>query len=387
MPSCTALVLSGGSGSRFGSDIPKQYQILAGKSILRRAVECFLRHPQVDAVRVVVRDGDEDLYRAAIVDLPVLLPVTGGDTRQASTLNGLESLTGDPPDLVLIHDGARPFPSHALIDGVIGALETHSGAIPAIPVSDTLKRISPDRMIEDTVDRSALVRAQTPQGFRFEEILAAHRKASGREFTDDAMIAAEAGLSVIQTDGDEDNLKITTQGDIARAERILGMGGMIFRTGSGFDVHSFGPGDHVILGGVRIDHDQGLVGHSDADALLHALTDAILGAIAEGDIGTHFPPSDPQWAGADSAVFLRHAAEMVSARGGEISGLDATIICERPKIGPHRDAIRNRIAEILDLPLERISIKATTTEQLGFTGRKEGLAAQAIATVMLPSGR
>ena len=256
--------------------------------------------------------------------------------------------------------------------------------MPALPVNDTIKSASADGTVAATMDRSSLRRAQTPQGFRFSDILAAHQSVGGVEFTDDAMVAEQAGLSVALVEGSEANLKITTQEDMVQAERMLGGAGLATRIGSGFDVHRFGPGDHVILGGIRIDHDYGLEGHSDADAALHALTDALLGAIGDGDIGSHFPPSDEKWRNADSAAFLKHAADLVAAKGGIIDNVDLTLICEAPKIGPHREAMRQRIGDILGLPLRLVGVKATTTEGLGFTGRREGIAAQAIAAVRLP---
>jgi 2-C-methyl-D-erythritol 4-phosphate cytidylyltransferase/2-C-methyl-D-erythritol 2,4-cyclodiphosphate synthase len=380
-----ALVLAGGSGSRFGGEVPKQYGMLGGKAVLRRAADAFLCHPAIDHVRVVLRPDDLPLYRAAFADADMLPPAAGGPTRQESTRLGLESLRALAPDGVLIHDGARPFPDAALIDRVLAALDRCPGAIPALPVVDTLKRGDGDgALVAGTVDRQGLWRAQTPQAFRFQDILAAHGQARDREMTDDAMIAEQAGLPVALVMGSEDNIKITTREDMARAARRLEGSVGITRIGSGFDVHAFCPGDHVMLGGVRIPHDFGLEGHSDADAALHALTDALLGAIGDGDIGAHFPPTDPRWRGADSAAFLRHAAALVASRGGTIANVDVTIVCERPKIGPHRDAIRQRMAAILDLDVTAVSVKATTTEGLGFTGRREGIAAQAVAAVRMP---
>ena len=385
MTGCAALVLAGGSGSRFGGEVPKQYLDIAGRCVLRRAAECFASHPRIEAVRVVIRPGDRTVYDSKFGGLGILEPVTGGATRQDSARLGLESLVGLAPDRVLIHDGARPFVDAAVIDGTLDALDGAPGAIPALPVSDTLKRSDGAGLIAGTVDRSGLWRAQTPQGFRFVEILAAHRAAAGAKLTDDAAVAENAGLSVALVTGDEDNIKVTTQDDLIRAERLLAGENSMIRVGNGFDVHRFGPGDHVMLCGVSIPHEFALQGHSDADVGLHALTDAILGAVAGGDIGSHFPPSDPQWRDAASEIFLRHAAELVAARGGEIMHLDLTLICEQPKIGPHRDAMRARVAEMLGLDPGSVSIKATTTEGLGFTGRGEGIAAQAVATIRLPA--
>jgi 2-C-methyl-D-erythritol 4-phosphate cytidylyltransferase/2-C-methyl-D-erythritol 2,4-cyclodiphosphate synthase len=298
-------------------------------------------------------------------------------------LRGLESLAATPPARVLIHDGARPFVAAAVIDRVLAALADSPGAIAALPVVDTLKQAAGGR-IAGTRDRTGLWGAQTPQGFRFAEILAAHRAAAGEELTDDAAVAERAGLAVTLVEGSRENMKVTSQDDLAVAERWLRGAQEETRVGQGFDVHAFGPGDHVTLCGIRVPHDAGLVGHSDADVGLHALTDAILGALGAGDIGSHFPPSDPQWRGADSGKFLVHARDLVAAQGGRLLHLDVTLICERPKIGPHRDAMVARIAGLLDLPAGRVSVKATTTEKLGFTGRGEGIAAQAVATIALP---
>ncbi len=386
MAGCAALILAGGSGSRFGGDIPKQYQALGGVAVIRRAADAFVAHPSVNHVRIVLREADRQLYDDAFSDARLMPPVTGGVSRQESARLGLESLRDVAPDVVLIHDGARPFPDKALISRVIDGLLRYPAVLPALPVTDTIKNVSSDgKTVAGTMDRSALRRAQTPQGFRYAEIVAAHAAAAGGpERTDDAMIAEQAGLAVGLVPGSETNLKITTQDDMQIAERTLWPLNMITRIGTGFDVHRFCPGDHVILGGVRIAHDHGLEGHSDADAALHAITDAVLGAIGDGDIGSHFPPSDNRWRDADSAAFLRHAADLVSRRGGKIDNVDVTIICERPKIGPHRDGMRRRIAEILGVSEGAVSVKATTTETLGFTGRGEGLAAQAVAAVRLP---
>lgn len=386
MTSCAALVLSGGSGSRFGGEIPKQYQRLGDRIVLRHAVDAFVTHPSVDHVRVVLRPEDRPLYDDAFSDLSILPPTIGGATRQESTCLGLESLRDLAPDHVLIHDGARPFPGAAIIDRTLTALASSPGAIPALPVSDTLKRAATDgATIASTVDRTGLWRAQTPQAFRFDDILAAHDQARGKEMTDDAMIAEKAGLSVALVMGSEGNVKITTPEDMDRVAQLLEGQSMISRTGFGYDVHAFCAGDHVMLCGVRIQHDKGLEGHSDADAGLHALTDALLGAIGDGDIGMHFPPSDPKWRDADSADFLHHAGTLIAARNGVIANVDVTLICESPKIGPHRDTMRRRIADILTVDLSCVSVKATTTEGLGFTGRGEGIAAQAVASVMMPA--
>lgn len=386
MGGCAALLLAGGSGSRFGGDTPKQYLELGGRAVIRHAAEAFLAHPAVDAVRVVRREADRALYDAALDGAALMPPVAGGASRQDSARIGLESLAGMAPDNVLIHDAARPFPDGGLIDRVIGALAEFPAAVPVLPVVDTLKRAdAAGRRVAGTVERSGLWRAQTPQGFRYGAILDAHRRAAGRALTDDAMVAEEAGLAVAMVAGAEDNLKITTGDDLARAQRMRNDPSLAARVGFGFDVHAFGPGDHVMLCGVRIPHDHGLEGHSDADAGLHALTDALLGAIGEGDIGSHFPPTDPRWRDAASDIFLAHAAGLLRAAGGAIGNVDVTLICERPRIAPHREAMRARIAAILEIPPARVSVKATTTEGLGFTGRREGIAAQAVAAISLPT--
>ncbi|MDA1132695.1 MAG: bifunctional 2-C-methyl-D-erythritol 4-phosphate cytidylyltransferase/2-C-methyl-D-erythritol 2,4-cyclodiphosphate synthase, partial [Proteobacteria bacterium] len=324
-------------------------------------------------------------YREATdgIDLPA--PVIGGKSRQESARKGLEALAAHPPAFVLIHDAARPFVDSATIDRVLAALREADAVLPAMPVADTLKRgTGSPPVVGETLDRRDLWRAQTPQGFAFAAILAAHRTAGGVSYTDDTAVAEAAGMSVALVAGNEDNFKITTPDDLRRAERIAGAMSGDIRIGNGYDVHAFGDGDRVVLCGVEIAHDRGLTGHSDADVALHAVTDALLGALADGDIGAHFPPSDPQWKGADSRVFLAHAAGLVSERGGTISNVDLTIICEAPKIAPHRDAMRASIAGILGIDIGRVGVKATTTEGLGFTGRREGIAAQASAVVRLP---
>jgi 2-C-methyl-D-erythritol 4-phosphate cytidylyltransferase / 2-C-methyl-D-erythritol 2,4-cyclodiphosphate synthase len=385
--SMTALIVAGGSGRRFGGSVPKQYRMLAGKPVLRHAIDGFLASGLVDRIQVIIRSTDRTHYDKAVAGLALPEPVGGGDTRQDSVHRGLESLAVEPPSYVLIHDAARPFVLAQAIAGCHRALQTESGAIVAVPVSDTLKRVQDDgRHIAGTVNRTGIWRAQTPQAFRFADILAAHRNLADSELTDDAAVAEAAGLATVLVEGSEDNIKITTEDDLAHAERILAAA-REYRTGFGYDVHRFGSGDAVMLGGVRIPHDRGLEGHSDADVGLHALTDAILGAIGVGDIGVHFPPSDARWRGAGSALFLTFAAERVSAAGGSIVNLDLTFVCERPTIGPHRDAMVARIADIVGIDTARIGIKATTTEGLGFTGRGEGIAAQAVATVALPRSK
>lgn len=383
MTACVSLVVASGRGERFGGDLPKQYQRLAGRPVLRHCLEAFCRHPRVGAVRVVIHPADRALYDEAAAGLAVMAPAHGGATRQESVRLGLESLAGTPPDRVLIHDGVRALVDPGLIDRVLGGLEAHAAVLPALPVTDTLKRVD-HGTVGGTIDRAGLYRAQTPQGFRYPDILAAHRAFEGQSMTDDCALAEAAGLTVAVVAGEEANLKITDRDDLARAERLLA-GALRTRTGIGFDVHRLGPGDGMVLMGVHLPGPLRLIGHSDADVGLHAVTDALLGALGAGDIGSHFPPSEQRWAGADSATFLRHARDLVAAAGGLIEHVDATLICERPKIGPHRAAMVARLALLLELAPARVSIKATTTEQLGFTGRGEGIAAQAVATVCLPA--
>ncbi|MCW2246456.1 2-C-methyl-D-erythritol 4-phosphate cytidylyltransferase/2-C-methyl-D-erythritol 2,4-cyclodiphosphate synthase [Azospirillum fermentarium] len=385
VPTCAVLIVAAGSGQRFGPGRPKQYHTLGGCAVLRRTIGAFTAHPGVGTVLAVINPGHRDLYDAATAGLDLPEPVPGGASRQDSVRHGLERLAAlpCPPDRVLIHDGARPIIAAETIAAVIAALDHTPGAVAAVPVIDTLKRAD-GGTVAGTVDRAGLWRAQTPQGFRFPDILAAHRAAAGLELTDDAAVAERAGLAVSIVPGREENIKVTTPDDLTRAERLLNQSLTDVRVGTGFDVHRFAPGDEVFLCGVKVPHTHTLDGHSDADVALHALTDALLGAIGDGDIGSHFPPSDPQWKGADSARFLRHAAGLVAARGGRIAHVDVTVVCERPKVGPHRAAMVARVAELLALDPSRVSVKATTTERLGFTGRGEGIAAQAVATVRLP---
>lgn len=383
MNSCIALIVAAGRGTRLGGPLPKQYLPLAGRALLRHALDSFTSHPAIDGVRVVYHPDDHEQYCRATEGLEMLTPVPGGAARQDSVRLGIESLAAIEPARILIHDGARPFVGHSLIDRVLVALDHAPGAIPALAIRDTVKR-GQDGIICETLDRSRLWRAQTPQAFHFAAIRAAHRACAGRDLSDDAAVAEAAGLTVRLVEGDEENFKVTTSDDLARAERVVATRLGDVRTGLGFDVHAFGPGDHVWLCGVPVPFERGLIGHSDADVGLHALTDAILGALGAGDIGQHFPPSDPQWRGASSDRFLRHAAGLVADAGGRIAHVDVTVICEHPKIGPHRDAMVRRIAEILSLETHRVSVKATTTEGLGFTGRREGIAGQAVATIRLP---
>ncbi len=389
MSEAAALVVAAGRGHRFGAELPKQFLSLAGKPVLRHALEALAAHPAIDAVQTVIHRDDRDLYEAAAAGLDLRPPAEGGATRQDSVRLGLAALAELAPKRVLIHDAARPFVSGEIIDRVLAGLENHPGVIPAVPVADTLKQVE-DGSVSGTVDRSGLWRAQTPQGFRYADILAAHADFAGRELTDDAALLEAAGLTVGIVEGAERNFKITSKDDMERAEGLLAGGRRETRCGTGFDVHRFGPpvpgGLTIQLCGLAVPHDRALLGHSDADVGLHAITDAILGALGQGDIGSHFPPSDPQWKGADSAVFLRAAGELAAARDGRIVHLDVTLICEAPKIGPRREAMVARIAQILDLDPGRVSVKATTTESLGFTGRREGIAAQATASLELPGG-
>jgi 2-C-methyl-D-erythritol 4-phosphate cytidylyltransferase/2-C-methyl-D-erythritol 2,4-cyclodiphosphate synthase len=383
MTECVALVVAAGRGMRAGGAVPKQYRELGGKPVLRWSLERFVRHPRVDAVRAVIHPDDRPLYDEAAQGLALLPPVHGGVTRQESVRFGLESLVETKPRTVLIHDAARPFVDDAVIERTVAALAQTPGAIVAVPVADTIKRGDGPR-IAGTVDRASLWRAQTPQGFRFADILVAHREAAGADLSDDAAVAERAGLAVSLVPGSETNAKLTSDDDLRRAA-LIANAALETRVGTGFDVHGFGPGDHVWLCGVKVPHAQALVGHSDADVALHALTDAILGAIGEADIGAHFAPGDARWRGAASDRFLAHAVSLLAARGGSVVHADITIVCERPKVGAHRAAMVARLAEILGIEASRCSVKATTTEGLGFTGRGEGIAAQAVATVRLPA--
>ena len=377
-------MVAAGRGVRAGGDLPKQYQPILGLSLLRHSVNALRLCPKITAIAVVINENDRAVYAKAVAGLDLLPPVIGGATRQESVRLGLESLAGLGFDGVLIHDGARPFPSPRLMTRLAEHLGGSEGIIPGLVVADSLKRVA-GAYVQEAVEREALCRVQTPQAFPFNAILTAHRKFAGQAMSDDAAVARAAGMKVRIVAGEEDNFKVTEAADFKRAEQHILMRHGDIRTGQGYDVHKFGPGDHVMLCGVKIPHTQGLVGHSDADVGLHALTDAILGAIGAGDIGQHFPPSDPQWKGASSDRFLSHATGLVAAKGGIIAHVDVTIICEAPKVSPHRAAMGTRIAQILKLAPDRVSVKATTTEGLGFTGRREGIAAQAIATVRLPS--
>lgn len=387
-----AVIVAAGRGERAGASAegPKQYRRIAGTAVLARTLGVFIRHPSIARIVVVIHRDDDALFAAAVGELPVhVITVHGGATRQQSTLLGLRALAGTAPDVVLIHDGVRPFVDGATIDRVIAGTDQQHGAIPALPVADTLKRAAADGTIAATVDRSVLHAAQTPQAFPFGKIRAAHEEAAaaGRnDFTDDAAIAEWAGIAVRLVAGSPDNTKITWAKDIALAEqRLSGTTGFPdVRTGNGYDVHSFEPGDHVTLCGVAIPYGMRLSGHSDADVGLHALTDALLATCGAGDIGTHFPPSDPQWRGAASHIFVEHAAKIVRGRGGRIANADVTLICEAPRVGPHRAAMVAAMASMLGISADRVSVKATTNEGMGFIGRKEGIAAIATASVVYP---
>ncbi len=383
-----AVVVAAGRGYRAGGDMPKQYREIAGEPVIRPTLAAFLGHPQIDAVQPVIHPDDEGAFRVATMGFDDLLPpVPGGATRQASVRAGLAALQAAAPEIVLIHDAARPFLSGDLISRAIAAAKQHGAAVPAVAITDTVKKVDERDMVSETLDRSRLRTVQTPQAFAYDLIVALHNRAAeaGREdFTDDAALAEWAGHAVNVFAGESTNVKLTTNDDFERAEALRMAALADVRTGNGFDVHAFGDGDHVMLAGVRIPHARGVTGHSDADVALHALVDAILGALAEGDIGVHFPPSDPQWRGASSDRFLAFACERVRARSGMIAHLDVTIVCEAPRVGPHRDAMRARIAAIAGIPIGRVAIKATTSEKMGFTGRGEGLVAMATATVRLP---
>jgi 2-C-methyl-D-erythritol 4-phosphate cytidylyltransferase/2-C-methyl-D-erythritol 2,4-cyclodiphosphate synthase len=372
-----AILVAAGSGSRFGNILPKQFLNLAGVPVIRRAAEALVPH-----VTLLQPVGDSAPIEAALAGLAHLPCVQGGATRRESVYAGLEALEPWAPDIVLVHDAARPFVPTGLIPSLLEALETHEGAIPALPVADTLKRAE-NGVITATVPRENLHRAQTPQAFAYDTLLALHRAGPYEGATDDAWLLEHAGIPVALVAGAEHNIKLTFPEDLIRLERALMLSP---RVGTGFDVHALKAGRKLILCGVEVPHELGLDGHSDADVGIHALCDAIYGALAEGDIGRHFPPSENTWKDADSARFLRHAAERIAARGGRLANADVTLICERPKITPHAPAMIARLAELLGVEPSRISVKATTSERLGFTGRGEGIAAQAAACVLVPEG-
>ena len=382
-----AILVAAGRGLRAGAGGPKQYREIAGQPVIYRAMEPFCTHPRISVVQAVLNPADIAMFEAAVIGLRHEKPTSGGATRQASVHAGLEALSGQKPDIVLIHDAARPFVSQALISRAIDAASRTGAAIPAVPVVDTVKLIDEGGNVAATLERARLRTAQTPQAFRYDVILKAHRQAAreGRcDFTDDAALAEWVGLTVVTFEGDAANMKLTTPEDFLREEsRLASLLGDI-RIGTGYDVHAFGAGDHVMICGVRVPHTMGFLAHSDGDVGLHALVDAILGALADGDIGSHFPPSDAKWKDASSDRFLKYAVERVAARGGRIANLEVTLICESPKIGPLREKMRARVAEIASIEILRVSVKATTTEKLGFTGRQEGIAATASATIRLP---
>jgi 2-C-methyl-D-erythritol 4-phosphate cytidylyltransferase / 2-C-methyl-D-erythritol 2,4-cyclodiphosphate synthase len=375
--SVTALIVAAGKGERLGGGVPKQYRMLAGKPVLRRAVESLASHPAIAAVRIVIGPGQDSLAQAALGDIDVGRYIEGGAERADSVRAGLAHIESDA---VLVHDAARPFCPPDVIDRLLAPLEFFDGAAPVLPVRDTLARAS-DR-IEERVDRNGVVRVQTPQAFRLQPLRHAYQSWSGAVPTDETSVARAAGLRVAAVAGDPALEKITTASDFERAEEWLASR-LTPRTGMGFDVHAFGGEGPIMLGGVEIASERGLSGHSDADVVLHAITDALLGAAGLGDIGQHFPPSDPQWKGASSDRFLEHAAALIRDRSGIIDHVDCTVICESPKISPHREQMRVRIAEILNVRRSQVSIKATTTEGLGFTGRGEGIAAQSVANIRL----
>ena len=377
--SVTAIIVAAGSGSRMGGDLPKQYWPIAGRAVLAHAFDRMKSHPSVNFVRVVIAAGQEEAARSALDGRDVDEFVIGGDTRAQSVANGLAGL--EDGGIVLIHDAARPFCPPEVVDRLLAALDTAPAAIPALPVADTLA-LGGER-IERMTDRSGLVRVQTPQAFRVSELRQALAEAATVDATDESSVMIAAGMDVAIVEGDPMLEKLTTPADFDRAA-TLQSAKLAPRTGLGFDVHAFSGEGPIMMGGVSVPHERGLAGHSDADVVLHAITDALLGTVAQGDIGQHFPPSDPQWKGASSDRFLAHAAALVRGHGGIIDHVDCTVICEVPKVGPYRDAMRNRVAEILELPVSRVSIKATTTERLGFAGRREGIAAQAIASVRVP---
>jgi 2-C-methyl-D-erythritol 4-phosphate cytidylyltransferase/2-C-methyl-D-erythritol 2,4-cyclodiphosphate synthase len=387
MPVVAAVVVAAGRGLRTGGGLPKQYRQIGARPVIRTSLAVLAHHAEVSAVQPVIHPDDAERFSDAVSDLRLLPPVFGGATRQASVRAGLEALASRAPEIVLVHDAARPFASAALVTRAIAAAGRSGAAVPTLPVADTVKTVDGVGTVIGTIDRGPLRLVQTPQAFDFAALLAAHRIALAEDrvdFTDDAALAEWAGLKVATFEGEVSNVKLTTVEDFLRAEASVLSGLSDVRTGFGFDVHQFADGDHLWLGGVRIAHGRGVTGHSDADVVLHALVDAILGALAEGDIGVHFPPSDPQWRGASSDRFLAFAVERVRARGGRIAHLDVTVVCEAPRIGPHRDAMRARIGEIAGVAPERVGVKATTSEKLGFTGRGEGIAAFANATVRLP---
>lgn len=391
----TVVIVAAGRGERAGkAEGPKQYRLVGGRPVITHTLEAFLAHPRIEKIVVAIHPDDDDLFRAAMAGVSLqrdrLIVIHGGATRQDSTRRALQALRDNAPERVLIHDGVRPFIDPALIDRTIDAIGERQGALPSMAVADTLKRMDDAGNVGETVPRDGLYAAQTPQGFPFWPIMAAHEKAAKlgkHDFTDDAAVAEWANIPVRIVAGSPDNIKLTWARDMTIADQRFNAGKTAFpdiRIGNGYDVHSFEPGDHVTLCGVDIPHDCKLSGHSDADVALHALTDALLATCGAGDIGTHFPPSDPQWKGASSHIFVEHAASIVRSHGGRIANADITLICEAPRVGPHRDAMLEALASMLRISPTRVSVKATTNEKLGFVGRKEGIAAIATASVVFP---
>jgi 2-C-methyl-D-erythritol 4-phosphate cytidylyltransferase/2-C-methyl-D-erythritol 2,4-cyclodiphosphate synthase len=373
----TALIVAAGKGERVGGGVPKQYRLIGGKPVLRWAVESLIRHPAVRSTRVVIGDGQRELAAAALAGLEVGDLIDGGAERADSVRAGLAAVEGDA---VLVHDAARPFCPPEVIDRLVASLEFYEGAAPVLPVGDTLARVG--ETLDEPVDRNGLVRVQTPQAFRLDALREAYASWEGPSPTDETTVLRAAGMKVAAVEGDPALEKLTRPADFDRAEQWLA-GRLSPRTGMGFDVHAFSGEGPIMLGGVEVPHSRGLAGHSDADVVLHAITDALLGAAGLGDIGEHFPPSDPRWKGANSSLFLEHAVDLVRSKGAMIDHLDCTVIAEEPKVGPYRAVMRQRIAEIAGLDLDQVSIKATTTEGLGFTGRREGIAAQAVASIRM----
>lgn len=373
----TALIVAAGSGSRMGGDLPKQYRMIAGKPVLAHAVDALASHPAIDAVRVVIGEGQDELAREALGNRDVGNLIIGGAERADSVRAGLAAVEAD---VILVHDAARPFCPHDVVDRLLGALQGSDGAVPVLPIADTLARAN--ALLDEPIDRAGAVRVQTPQAFRLAGLRQAYDRWTGDAPTDEATVARAARLTVAAVEGDPMLDKLTSAVDWARAEANHSAR-FVTRTAMGFDVHAFAGEGPIMMGGIEIPYDRGLAGHSDADVVLHAITDALLGAVGLGDIGQHFPPSDPQWKGADSSIFLGHAADLVRQAGGLIDFIDCTVIGEAPKVGPYRDAMRLRIADVIGLPPSHVSIKATTTERLGFTGRGEGIAAQAVATIRM----
>lgn len=384
--SVAVIIVAAGRGHRASKGLPKQYENIFSKSVLNHTIKSFTSCDTISTILCVIHPDDQRLYEKSIAPYDILPPVHGGPTRQDSAYLGLKAIEKFAPDIVLIHDAARPFIEANIIKTLIDTIACgEKAALPAVPIVDSLKKADGD-YVSSAADREGLYRAQTPQAFSYGAILAAHQAAEGQELTDDIAVAAASGIQAKIIAGSEAAFKITHREDFKKAEHYLMMQMNDIRVGKGYDVHKFEAGDHVWLCGVKLPHNMALKGHSDADVAMHALTDALYGALAEGDIGRHFPPTEAKWKGAASNIFLKHAAAMVSERGGMIANVDLTIICEAPKVSPHADAMRASLAAIMDMDISRISVKATTTEKLGFTGRGEGIAAEAIATVRLPMG-